>query len=732
MRTPRSHSETMYSRFLFKKSHKTNDILHDTKNLTLDTNNYSNYVDNYNLKTQKICYKEPHHEVYPILQNKDYIPLQKQKNIFENYHSQKVSNTKKKIKDKFLLISNSKNNEENKSFKAHQRNFTIITTTTDANKSSFNFFRKNSKTKRLMTANEYILCDLLFYEDYYNGLEYNEEIIFHRKSYYIELLKEKIIKLKSSPENRLNVTSELMHKFFNQKFGKIELSLDSIKIELKNVSNKYRPLTFDVPFDYIPLFFLGRLEDMKQMFIEFFVCEDEFLGKSKNKNNISFNLEYLKENIFSQFDEKGRIISFYKNLYIDVDLQAKKENLFNNAPTEEYIKLIKTESQENYKRHFKIINDYTNQYNEKRNYIIFNSSVKRYGFYWININGKYSVKITMPNINLRFVDMKKYVNLFIDKELLVYLLEKQFVNWDFYVVHYLFSIKSFRIFIQNILSKKSLMVSRNISNLKSPFVNNYQLNKMGDKEFFSMSNTYNSTLNCSLNDLDYSFIMTDYTNTEKNYFFKLFSYTIYIQYLSFGDEIHKFTMNFHQMKIMYLRNKKENLEKFILKLLYINTKTKSMYLDYSYFSIFNDFSNEQIEEYFNQLDLKYDYDYENLQKMEKTKILILPPHFEIVQVRDKDVISVNSTEIWQYCKKEIEENLLIQLINNKMDDWPEIIYKYQLNLEQIFAEYNHFHIYKSSKTLSPSPKKSTSKSKKSILTDKLTLNFSVLKKKSNK
>ena len=34
----------------------------------------------------------------------------------------------------------------------------------------------------------------------------------------------------------------------------------------------------------------------------------------------------------------------------------------------------------------------------------------------------------MPNINLRFVDMKKYVNLFIDKELLVYLLEKQFVN----------------------------------------------------------------------------------------------------------------------------------------------------------------------------------------------------------------------------------------------------------------------------------------------------------------
>jgi hypothetical protein len=165
MRTPRSHSETMYSRFLFKKSHKTNDILHDTKNLTLDTNNYSNYVDNYNLKTQKICYKEPHHEVYPILQNKDYIPLQKQKNIFENYHSQKVSNTKKKIKDKFLLISNSKNNEENKSFKAHQRNFTIITTTTDANKSSFNFFRKNSKTKRLMTANEYILCDLLFYED---------------------------------------------------------------------------------------------------------------------------------------------------------------------------------------------------------------------------------------------------------------------------------------------------------------------------------------------------------------------------------------------------------------------------------------------------------------------------------------------------------------------------------------------------------------------------------------
>ena len=179
------------------------------------------------------------------------------------------------------------------------------------------------------------------------------------------------------------------------------------------------------------------------------------------------------------------------------------------------------------------------------------------------------------------------------------------------------------------------------------------------------------------------------------------------------------------MKIMYLRSKRENLENFILKLLHINSK--KIYLDYSYFSIFNDYSILEIEEYFNRIELKY-----NNNKPEKIQIFIANPKFEIIQMKDIKNNNNKKEKIWLYAKKEIEEELLIQLIQNDINDWPGIIYNHQINFYQIFVEYNHLYDFKNSKTNSPPQKRSVSKvHKKSVFAEKFSgFNLNVLKKKS--
>ena len=721
MTSERTRPEKMYKRFLFNKSYKVNDILNNLKTLTLHSKNYSDYVDNYYLNTQEICYKEPDQEVYPILKNKDYISLQKQSNVFD-YHDKK----KKFIKDN-LISPNLKKNDDNSEKK--KRNLTL--TTFEGNK-TYNLFFKNIKLPKLRNkldnTSEFILCDLLFKEEYYNDLVYREELIFHRKKYYINLLKQRLKQLKSSKENRLNITTDLQHKFYTEKFGRIELNLSSIKIEVKNVTNpKNRIYNFDIPFDYVPLFFMGTFQDIKQLLLEFLKYNTS-IGEYNKKNYISFNTDYLSQKIFNQIDDEGNIISFINNLKIDQDSNIKNDipKMF-EISNEQMIKYLKGEEEIKKCYNYNIINDEYYKKNENRNSIIFKSSVKKFEFFWVNQIGKYSIKITMPNILLRFIHMRKFVNQFIDKELLIYLLDKNFVNWDYYVLHYLFSIKYFRFFIQNILSKNK-SESKNKS-ITETFFGNFELKKIGDQEFFSMKNQYNTSLNNSMTDIEYSFIITD-RNTNKNYLFKIFSYIIYVYYEKyFGDEnIYKFQLNFNQMKVMFLRNKKENLENFILKLLYIDSRARKMYLDYSYFLIFNDFSIKEIEEYFDQMDLKYNENFNNKERLNLIHIFITKPHFEIIELKENE--NNDETILWNYCRKEISDELLSQLIENDINDWPDIIYNNNINYHQIFIDYNHLHEFKTSKTFSPIAKKSTVKSKKSVFADRLSaLNLGVLKKK---
>ena len=65
-------------------------------------------------------------------------------------------------------------------------------------------------------------------------------------------------------------------------------------------------------------------------------------------------------------------------------------------------------------------------------------------FLWETSSKTFMVNIKMPIIYFKYKSLKKDIKAFCDKNLFLYLYKKNFINWDFYVLHFLFSIKAFR------------------------------------------------------------------------------------------------------------------------------------------------------------------------------------------------------------------------------------------------------------------------------------------------
>ena len=108
---------------------------------------------------------------------------------------------------------------------------------------------------------------------------------------------------------------------------------------------------------------------------------------------------------------------------------------------------------------------------KRNNKINFEANINKYTIYIISLQKKYKVDFYLPEIELIFSNYKKQINHFIDKELFLFIYQNNFMNWDYYVLHYLFSYKTFRQFMNSILS---------IRNQSAKYIkknNNYFLSK---------------------------------------------------------------------------------------------------------------------------------------------------------------------------------------------------------------------------------------------------------------
>ena len=256
-------------------------------------------------------------------------------------------------------------------------------------------------------------------------------------------------------------------------------------------------------------------------------------------------------------------------------------------------------------------NYYNNQSEEEKNNTINKRDINHYDeyiFIWETNDITYLVNIQMPIIYFNYKNLKEEIGTFCDKNLFLYMYKNNFINWDFYSLNYLFSLKIFRkhilksysiskkFILNNIMSKKNNIKDEqkymNKTSIDIKSKKSLDISSKEDKKFeFDNSQIINRDKNRSYNIINennesYIFFYTD--ENHKNSLIKMYSYLIIINYDKLNPKLRwKYCLDFKLMKKLNEITKYESLETFLPKI--IKTDFQNGFLSLN-FDLFNDFN----------------------------------------------------------------------------------------------------------------------------------------------
>ena len=617
-----------------------NKILNRTKSILKSKSDFSEYMKDYNSMVTKLTFKSPDIQSYPLLRKScsDMISLKNQsrtqssivkKKIVRNIFQNEIMNST--FKDKFRatlnmniyskIHKNKKLEEWLKKKKERDKLFLYE-----------DFFYKWKKKEEDNKDNSK-----------YSDLCYDENKIFY--SDYSELIKEKIHFCKNNKLE--NLQKKLKIIFEDKKKKKIKLELISMKLifePIKEDKNKYEKeddkynfedykeiyssqqnntinddyynnndtseknniITF--PLSYVFLFYINGIDYFKNILIGSIKFSNDFKNvyfqeneiysiirnnkKFNRKSREVFDLKKMQKKN-TQFFKKGvttRVSSSSSSLNQKQFLSLKSFNYEKEKEkekkTEENMENIdNSESIENMlyitNKKIKIMHS---------NYDLRNKQIKKkdinyseYSFIWETPNKSYKVRIIMPLIIFWSEHIQKNVITFCDKELFLFLLKNNFINWDYYILYYLFSLKLFRLIILKGLSFYSKYNIKNhgidILYMKHPltYINeNTMLLNINRKIY----NQYND------NQESYKFFYTD--NFSINSIIDFHSFHIFIENDKLNKNIcYEFCLNFKQMFYLINISYYENLEKFLPKIIQINFEERKINIDFSVLEYFS-------------------------------------------------------------------------------------------------------------------------------------------------
>ena len=516
------------------------DILKGTKNLIVHSSSYNSYSRDYTNFTQINTYKCPEIEIYPILKNKNYIPLRCQ--------TMSVRSIRRKPHIKKLLLqmndhipSNARNKQ------CYFNNNCFITTANEFQKrcvitsrNELSPFKSNDSSNNYncfkYKEDIFSLMDILFHDNNYNNLVYDERVIFHNDEHYNKYIIKTVEHLKKHKnENNCYHFHKTFppHNIMNVPYTQSKISLNSMTINFINLTNKTKPtLTFHIPFALLPIFYYNNFNNIKYILLSFFTFSNTFDTITQNENEL-YNLIQSSSEYNSKSKQHDIIngINFFKT------------NSCTNVP--------------NFKRKTKVTHIH-NKSALQSNLKSLNTLV----YYWYAGNYLYQVELKIPEIIVNVHN--KSISKYIDTELLLFLLERNFVNWDFYIIHYLFSLKRFRKIIESTLSKQHIYshIQHNIC------LSNIKMNSLSMK---------NNTC---------YFYYTKHPN--KNYLYIIHSYTVIIEDKRIlPKREHVFPLTLDKMKLIYDISKKEKLCLFFRKLLSINKMNLNVDLNIEMLNDFN-------------------------------------------------------------------------------------------------------------------------------------------------
>ena len=612
-----------------------NKILNRTKSILKSKTDFSEYMGEYNSMIIKPTFKNPEVHTYPLLRKScsEMISLKNQDKTENN-------TVKRKILKNFFknrIMSNSLKEK-------FKKNLTMnINTNFHKNKKLEEWLQKKKEKDKIFLYEEFFHKWNKDEEENkennkYSELKYDENKIFF--SDYSELIKEKINFCK---HNKLeNLQKKLNISFEDKNKKKIKLELISMKIifepikdetlsnkketdEYKfedykeiNISNRINSLNDEfeyynddttekkniitLPLSYVFLFYINGLDYFKNILIGAIKFSNDFknvhfeeneiysiIRSNKNYNqNLKINsnnskrintkdggkYHFPKRGITSKMQVSGTVINKqFSSLKSFSNLDKNKEKNVDNTSKENILYATKKKIKVMHSNH-----DLKNKYLNKKDI-----KYSEYCFIWETPNKSYKVRIIMPLIIFWSDHIKKNIIIFCDKELFLFLLKNNFVNWDYYILYYLFTFKIFRLIILKGISYYSRY------NSKSSYMINLYI-----KQFMNKINENTNILNInrkiynhfSDKNETYKFFYTD--NFSINSIIEFNSFHIFIENNKLNNKIcFEFCLNFKQMIYLININNYENLNFFIPKIIQTNSSEGTLDLDFSVVEYFN-------------------------------------------------------------------------------------------------------------------------------------------------
>ena len=465
--------------------------------------------------TKKLVLSSDNYEKYFKSYNKIY-----KTNVFQSPNKSETENTNNHLK--------SNSNETNQ--KISKKKEIIL------KKFNLTFFKDKKLTfQNLRTDHSSIklISNIVFFDEIYYKLVYDEKEIFTRlnnklNSKYQNLINERIKYLKNN-EN-MNFTDELNKNYQNEE-NLFNITLKSIKITFQNITDrKKKMIKLTLPFTYLPLYYFKNFSIFRYILLSLIEFDENYENIKLNENNL---------------------ISFLKHS----SLFKKKSNF----------------------KHLTIKTNFSTEENEEKKEELNDLIGDIYYFIWNTKKYTFKVQIFLPQVEILFLNIKVLISLFIHRDLILFLLSINFLNWDFYILKYLIGYKKFRYYYVKNQSKIKLRISR-IENFSQYIIQPKIINFI-DK--LNLQNTF------------------FYFNTDENNY-----NSIHIIY-SFKLVVKKyqkkfvFPFSFHQSKIISIISNVQNLNSFFFKILNIHKELETVTLEYPYFSFFNE---KDFRKYFHKED----------------------------------------------------------------------------------------------------------------------------------
>ena len=415
---------------------------------------------------------------------------------------------------------------------------------------------KNSKSLDLMhKLNENKnTCDIKYFNDWeklffvdndYSFLKYNEKEIYKSKIIYDNIIKEKIDYFKKNKNKNLTINLEK-----NLSFGKykknINLVFNSLIITFKDMSLpknfNEKNINIEFPFALLPIFYYKGYH----AFIKFLSV---VIKIENNFQKIIFNESKISEAL---------------NDLLDFDNEKKYEKDDNSDDYDFDFLSLKDLDEENF------IEIKAPSLKRKKNHLNFNYFI----FYWITNIKTFIVTISLPCIHLNILENNICINHFIDYELLFFLYNRNFLNWEYYIINNLLSYSKFRnIFLK--IESTSKILNENFF-LKEPKT---RINTFSEE---LLINIYSDSLNQNqIIQFESFYVIIHFFNInffqEKTYhvyfnfiqYVKLFQISKYLSKLSFlvnfldiDNELNTLNFNFKKYDTFDVENWLYNIEKF--------------------------------------------------------------------------------------------------------------------------------------------------------------------------